>query len=176
MSDMSLKTKASLVSEAVFAETYGGIYEHSPWVAEGAWAARVGENIDTVTGLHGAMKATMASADDGKKMQLICAHPDLSGNLAVAGELTAASKSEQAGAGLDHCTTAEFEEFQTLNTAYKNKFGFPFIVAVKGHNRHSILSAFRARLTNTPAIERKTALQEINRIAHFRLMELVGNS
>ena len=176
MTDAPLKTKASRVRKEKFLDTYGGIYEHSPWVTEGAWTTRAGESLDTVDGLHGAMKAALAGADETKQMQLICAHPDLAGKLAVAGELTAASRAEQAGAGLDRCIVDEFEEFQTLNTAYKAKFGFPFIIAVKGHDRHSILEAFRARLANTPAIERKAALQEINRIGYFRLMELVENS
>lgn len=176
VSDVPLKIKASATSERTFLEAYGGIYEHSPWVAKGAWTARDGSNLDTVGGLHGAMEVTVAAADEASQLKLIGAHPDLAGKLAVAGELTAASRSEQTGAGLDRCTKQEFEEFQNLNSAYKEKFGFPFIIAVKGHDRHSILKAFRTRLPNDRAIERETALQEINRIGHFRLMELVENS
>ena len=172
MCDAQLNIKASEASKATFVKAYGGIYEHSPWVAEGAWAARKGESLDTLNGLHAAMASALASASETKQMKLICAHPDLAGKLAVAGELTAASKSEQAGAGLDRCTQEEFEEFQRLNAAYKEKFGFPFIIAVKSHDRHSILAAFRARLNNDRETEFRTALEEINRIAFFRLAEL----
>ncbi len=167
-----LKIKASDVDEEKFLKAYGGIYEHSAWVARGAWTMRQGKNIDTIDGLHGAMMKTLDAATEADKMSLICAHPDLAGKLAVGETLTAESKSEQTGAGLDQCNTQEFAKFQSLNTAYKAKFGFPFIIAVKGHDRQSILAHFRARLMNDRETEFKTALNEINKIALFRLQQL----
>ncbi len=153
-------------------EAYGGIYEHSPWIAEAAWLANNGDNLDTADALLNTMQNAVKAADEPAKLRLICAHPDLAGKAAVRGELTDESKSEQKGAGLDACTPEEFEEFQTLNRAYKQKFGFPFIIAVKGHDRHSILAAFRARLNHDRALEFKTALTEIHKIASFRLADL----
>lgn len=153
-------------------DVYQGIYEHSGWIALGAWAAMSGHNLDTVQGLHREMMRTVDRASEAGKMTLICAHPDLAGKLAVGEELTAESKAEQAGAGLDACTEEEFEEFHKLNRAYKEKFGFPFIIAVKEHDRHSILSAFRARVNNDRQQEFETALAEINKIAYYRLKEL----
>ncbi len=167
-----LKAKPSALKHDEFMNLYGGIYEHSAWIAEGAWQAKDGNNIDTVDTLHTAMKSTIQAADDADKMRLICAHPDLAGKLAISDELTAESKSEQAGAGLHLCSPDEFEEFQTLNSSYKTKFGFPFIIAVKGLDRHDILSAFRARINHDRETEFHTALEQIDRIAHFRLCDL----
>lgn len=172
MNDPQLKIRASIVDEATFLDVYGSIYEHSPWVAEGAYAARHGNPVDTAESLARAMAAVVAAAPEGDQLRLICAHPDLAGKLGIAETLTEASKSEQAGAGLDRCTAEEFEEFQSLNSAYKEKFGFPFIIAVKGHDRLSILAAFRARIHNDRPKEFKTALAEIDRIGLFRLMDL----
>ncbi len=167
-----MKQRPSQISQDEFLAVYGGIYEHSVWIAEAAWATKNSGNLDTVQGLHGAMKTAISDADHDAKMRLICAHPDLAGKLAVNGELTEESKSEQAGAGLDRCTQEEFEEFQTLNNTYKTKFGFPFIVAVKGIDRIAILSNFRARINNNIETEFNTALEQIDRIAFFRLSDL----
>lgn len=171
---MMLRERPSDISHDRFTELYGGIYEHSHWVAEAAWQERSGDSLDSVAGLHAAMAAAVDAADEGKQERLICAHPDLAGKAAIRGELTAESKAEQSGAGLDSCTAEEFAEFQSLNKAYKSKFGFPFIIAVKGHNRHSILAAFRARLNNEREREFKTALGEIHKIARFRLEALAA--
>lgn len=167
-----LKVKASEVDQETFLETYRGIYEHSAWIALGAWAARSGGDLDTVGGLHREMVNVIGTASEAGKMTLICAHPDLAGKLAVSDELTRESKAEQAGAGLDSCSAEEFTEFQSLNKAYKEKFGFPFIIAVKVHDRHSILANFRARINNDREKEFNTALEEINKIALFRLQAL----
>lgn len=167
-----LKIRPSQIEKDVFMATYGGIYEHSPWIADAAWQKKVGSNLDTVAALHGAMRTAVEDAEEGSKLRLICAHPDLAGKAAVRGDLTSESISEQKGAGLDACTPEEFAEFQTLNKAYKQKFGFPFIIAVKGHDRHSILAAFRARLNNDRAREFETALNQIHKIAGFRLAHL----
>lgn len=149
-----------------FVETLADIFEHSPWVAEGAYPARPFANIDA---LHRAMVAVMEGADDDAQLALIRAHPDLAGKAARAGVVTEASKSEQAGAGLDQLSDAEFARFHELNERYKATFGFPFILAVKGHDKHSILAAFERRLEHTPSQEKHTALTEIAKIARFRL-------
>ncbi|MCK0070819.1 2-oxo-4-hydroxy-4-carboxy-5-ureidoimidazoline decarboxylase [Kordiimonas laminariae] len=167
-----MKQRPSEISETEFMVTYGVIYEHSPWIAKGAWEAKDSGNLDTLQGLHNAMKKAVADGSDEAKMRLICAHPDLAGKLAISGELTEESKSEQAGAELDRCTPEEFEEFQTLNADYKTKFGFPFIVAVKGMDRTEILAHFRARINNDRETEFATALEQIDRIAFFRLSDL----
>jgi len=144
-----------------FMQKYGGVYEHSPWIAEAAFAA-CAQGIDAI---HAAMKAAVDAAPRDKKLALICAHPDLANKA----KMTAESVSEQKGAGLDQCTAEEFAEFQHLNAAYKEKFGFPFIVAVKGMTRHDILNAFRTRLHNDVETEFETAIAQIHRIARFRL-------
>jgi len=172
MDGARLKVKASEVDEATFLKTYGGIYEHSLWVTEGAWAARTGDNLDSIAGLHAAMTAVVEAAEESKKMALLCAHPDLAGKLAVGEVLTADSRSEQAGAGLDTCSAEEYEELQSLNSAYKEKFAFPFIIAVKGHDRQSILAHFRARLLGDRETEFKTAIVEVHKIARIRLNQL----
>ena len=151
-----------------FVEAYGNIYEHSPWIAEGAYAQR--DNLHTVVELHAAMKAAMAAATKDKKLALIKAHPDLA--CAEGVKLTEASVSEQQGAGLKECTPGEYAAFQQLNAEYKTKFGFPFIVAVKGLNRQEILEMFRARILHDADDEFEMALEQIDRIAYFRLMAL----
>ncbi len=170
MTDMKLKE--SLCDRGTFTAAYGGVYEHSPWVAETAWNQRTGASIDTLESLRTMMRDVVEQGSEAQQMTLICAHPDLAGKAAVAGNLTKESRSEQSGAGLDQCTPDEFDEFQTLNAAYKTKFGFPFIIAVKGHDRHSILAAFRARLNHDREREFRTALDEIHKIAGFRLADL----
>jgi 2-oxo-4-hydroxy-4-carboxy-5-ureidoimidazoline decarboxylase len=172
MDQTPLKIKASAADKDTFLNAYGGIYEHSAWIALAAWAMRSGNNLDSVGGLHHKMMQAIRGASEANKMTLICAHPDLAGKLAVGETLTVESTSEQAGAGLDRCSAAEFEEFQSLNTAYKTKFGFPYIIAVKGHDRTSILANFRARLHNDRETEQKTALAQIDKIALFRLQQL----
>ncbi|WP_417450332.1 2-oxo-4-hydroxy-4-carboxy-5-ureidoimidazoline decarboxylase [Kordiimonas sp.] len=171
---MILRERPCDLSHEQFLELYGSIYEHSRWVAEGAWAKRGDKNLNSVDGLHSVMADVVNAASEEQQERLICAHPDLAGKAAVRGELTAESKAEQSGAGLDACTPAEFNEFQSLNKAYKNKFGFPFIIAVKGHNRHSILAAFGARLNHNREREFKTAINEIHKIARLRLEALAG--
>jgi OHCU decarboxylase len=118
------------------------------------------------------MAGVLAGADREAKFALIRAHPDLAGKAAVAGDLTADSASEQAGAGLDRCSPEEFARFQDLNAAYKGKFGFPFIIAVRGLGRTEILDAFERRIANDPEAEFATAIEQINRIARMRLAAL----
>ncbi|MBO0334158.1 2-oxo-4-hydroxy-4-carboxy-5-ureidoimidazoline decarboxylase [Sneathiella sp. CAU 1612] len=155
-----------------FIGKFGGVYEHSPWVAERAWVHGITEKHDEIEELADLMARIVADADELEKHTLIKAHPDLAGKAAVKGELTAASTSEQAGAGLDNCTAEEFAIFQDYNAAYKKKFGFPFIMAVKNSDRRKILAGFEARLQNSVEEEFATALAEIDKIARFRLAEL----
>ena len=170
MDDKALTKKPSDLSLGEFIREYGGIYEHSPWIAEGAYTARA--NIATVVALHTAMKTAVANAPRDKKLALIKAHPDLACAPFEAAKLTQSSVSEQKGAGLNQCTAEEYAEFQKLNADYKKKFGFPFIIAVKGLNRLDILKEFRRRMNNAPDEEFNTALGQIDRIAYFRLMAL----
>ncbi len=171
MSRFQTLTPSSLSREDFF-NVFADIYEHSPWVAEKAFDLGQDESINDVDGLHQRMADLMLSADHATQLALINAHPDLAGKAAVRGELTASSTSEQAGAGIHECTAEEFARFTELNNAYKAKFGFPFIMAVKGSNRHQILAAFEERIHNSPEQEFARALAEINKIALFRLQQL----
>ena len=153
-----------------FVELFGGVFEHAPWVAEEAFAAAPFQDVEA---LHGAMVDALRRAPRPRQLALIRAHPDLAGRAAIRGELSAASSAEQAGAGLDQCTKAEFERFRDLNDEYKRKFGFPFILAIKGRSRAEILAAFERRLGNPPEAEFEEALNQIARIARFRLEQLV---
>ncbi len=154
-----------------FVDRFGGVFEHSPWVAEGAWDA--GLNPDSAGELHARMCAVLRAAGREKQMAVLLAHPDLAGKLAVTGELTAESTSEQAGAGLDRCSPGEFGKFQALNAAYRGKFRFPFIIAVKGLTRGEILSAFGERAGNDPEVEFAAALRQVERIALLRLEQML---
>ncbi|MFK3791560.1 2-oxo-4-hydroxy-4-carboxy-5-ureidoimidazoline decarboxylase [Pseudomonas piscis] len=164
--------KPSTLDRAGFIEAFADIYEHSPWVAEKAHDLGLDASIDQIEGLHQRMSDILLSADHARQLALINAHPDLAGKAAIQGELTAASTNEQAGAGIHQCTAEEFQRFTELNDAYKAKFQFPFIMAVKGSNRHQILAAFETRIHNSVDTEFKCALAEINKIALFRLQTL----
>lgn len=156
------------LDRAGFVARYGGVYEHSPWIAEAVWdAGRVPDDPDA---LADAMAAVVEAAGEQAQLALLRAHPDLAGRLGVDDALTAESGAEQAGAGLDRCTPEEFAEFQRLNEAYRARFGFPFILAVKGHDRAGILEVFRRRVRNKPAAELREALGQVHRIARFRLL------
>jgi OHCU decarboxylase len=157
----------------LFVERFGGIYEHSRWVAEAAYDRGLGPEADTAAGLSQAMAAGAAAGTDEQKRALIAAHPDLAGRLARAKQLTADSTKEQASAGLDQLSAEELSRFTTLNDAYKQKFGFPFIIAVKGKRKEEIVAAFERRLANDPAAEFATALAEIDRIGALRLAEIL---
>jgi len=168
------RTPPSFLDRARFLELFGGVYEHSPWVAEGLFKAGIEPDHDRVDGLAEALAAMVEGAGEDRQLTLLRAHPDLAGKLAQAGDLTAESASEQAGAGLDQCTAEEFAELQTLNDRYKEKFGFPFILAVRGRSRAGILQAFRARVENSMADERREALDQVHRIARLRLHQIAG--
>ena len=153
-----------------FVERFGGMFEHSPWVAEGAWDA--GLNLASAADLHARMCAVLQAATQERQLGVLNAHPDLAGRLALAGQLTADSTAEQASAGLDKCSPEEFERLQALNEAYKAKFGFPFIMAVKGRPRAEIIQAFETRVENDADTEFSTALAQVERIAHLRLEQM----
>jgi OHCU decarboxylase len=148
-----------------FVQIFGGMYEHSPWAAREAWSPR----LERPGSIIAAMKKAVDRADDDHKDDLIKAHPDLVGKLALSGELTEASSREQTGAGLDQCSEDELQRFTDFNARYRDKFGFPFIIAVKGMNRSDILGQFAIRLKNDKITERKTALREIHKIARLRI-------
>ena len=150
-----------------FISRYGGVYEHSPWVAEQVASLAVG--IDDTATLAALMADCVDNADTERQLALIRAHPDLAGKARVAGELTPDSREEQASAGLDQCSKVEYEKFQALNEAYKQKFGFPFVMAVRGKTREEILEAFSRRLQNEADLEFETALEQIHEIARLRL-------
>ena len=153
-----------------FVSKFGALYEHSPWIAERAWHERP---FGSFAELHGAFVKVMYDAPLERQLALIRAHPDLAGKAAIAGELTHESAREQSSAGLDRLTPEEYEEFHRLNTAYREKFGFPLIVAVREHTRETILAGAGVRLEHSRSEEIETALGEIARIARLRLQELV---
>ncbi len=162
------------LSENEFVELFGGVYEHSPWIAQLTWQGGLDKTHDSVSKLAKALASTVDVADQVMQLKLINAHPDLAGRAARLGELTSESTSEQAGAGIDQCNQQEFEQFQHFNTAYRQKFKFPFVMAVKGSNRHLILAAFKERLDNDCQTEFKRAISEIHKIARFRLEEIAS--
>lgn len=155
-----------------FVSQFADIYEHSPWVAKQAWHQGINESHDIVENLHRLMADVLLNSEREAQLTLINAHPDLAGKAAVAGQLTEPSTEEQAGAGIHECNAEEFSRFNQLNDAYKEKFGFPFIKAVKGSNRFQILDAFETRIKNNPKQEFTQALIEINNIALFRLQAM----
>ena len=161
------------MTEREFLMRYGGIYENSPWVAEKAAPLVDGSaDIDVIARV---MVDCVDNASRERQLALICAHPDLAGKAAVAGELTDDSRSEQASASLDQCSPEEYERFQALNRAYRRKFGFPFVMAVRNCSRAQILAAFESRLENDYDEEFENALLEIHRIARLRLVALGAN-
>ena len=153
-----------------FVARFGSLFEHSPWVAEGAWLERP---FGSFAELYEAFVRTMYEAPRARQLDLMRAHPDLAGKVAVAGELTAESAREQASAGLDRLTPEEHEDFHRLNTAYRDKFGFPFIVCVRDYGKETILASAAARLGHSRSEEIETTLGEIAKIARLRLRDLV---
>ena len=155
-----------------FIAVFGGIYEHSPWVAEAVFDAGIGPEDADPLHLAGRMAVIVEAGSRDRQMALLRAHPELAGKLAIAGTLTAESTAEQVGAGLDQCSPDEFDAFQDLNRRYRDKFGHPFIIAVRGLDRAAILTAFRQRIRNSPDAEFTAALSEVHKIARLRLVQL----
>ncbi|CAM5182329.1 2-oxo-4-hydroxy-4-carboxy-5-ureidoimidazoline decarboxylase OS=Castellaniella defragrans OX=75697 GN=HNR28_002266 PE=4 SV=1 [Castellaniella defragrans] len=156
----------STLPQTEFSRALGAIFEHSPWIPERAWAARP---FSSVQALHQAMVDVVEHASAGEQLALITAHPELAGKEAAAGTLTSASTHEQRGAGLDQCSPDELERLRSLNAAYRKRFGFPFVIAVKGRSRYQIMEAIEERLHNDKETELSTCLDQIGQIARFRL-------
>lgn len=161
------------MDKASFVATYGGVFEHSPFIAERAFDA--GSMVEPLTadGVHGALVAVFRASSPEERLGILNAHPDLAGKLAIAGGLTEDSRKEQAGAGLDRLSAQEHARFTALNTAYVEKFGFPFIIAVKGLTKDDILAAFERRIDNSREEEFATACGQVERIALLRLKSLL---
>jgi len=168
-STVSLDQVNSLSHED-FVATFGDIAEHSPWVAEKAAAERP---FADRRAMAEAFIDALLTAGEPEKLALIRAHPDLAGRAAIAGDLAEESKREQASAGLDQLTDDERARFSALNEAYQARFGFPFVMAVKGRSKDEIMAAFERRLQHDRARELRTALEQIERIALLRLNELL---
>ncbi len=148
---------------------FGGVFEHSPWITRAVWDSGLAGRHDTATGLHQAFGEVIRQSGQEEKLALLCAHPELAVGISNNEQLTESSQREQLGAGLDRCNPEEFSDFRKLNHSYREKFGFPFIMAVKGRNRHDILESFRARLKNTGDEEFRTAVGQVIRIGRFRI-------
>jgi len=159
------------LSTGAFVTALGQVFEHSPWVAERVSKKRPFKTLDE---LHETMIAAVWSAPAATQTALLRAHPELAGKAALRGELTAESTLEQSGAGLSHCSPDELAKLTALNAAYNAKFGFPFILAVKGYDRVGILREFERRLDRDPSIEFEEALKQVARITRFRLEALLG--
>lgn len=161
------------MDRADFVQRFGGVFEHSPFIAERAFDGGMIEEPLTALDVHDAMAAMFRTASQDERLGVLRAHPDLAGKLAIAGRLTEDSKREQAGAGLDRLSAAEHARFTELNTAYVEKFGFPFIIAVKGLTKDDILAAFETRIANSRDEEFDTACQQVEKIARLRLESLL---
>jgi beta-ureidopropionase / N-carbamoyl-L-amino-acid hydrolase len=176
---LSLAALNAATDAAQFASLLDGIYEHSPWIAQAAFALRPAAGFASLAALKQALVSALRSAAQPQQLALIRAHPELAGKAMVAKALTAESSGEQQRAGLTQCSPEEFAQLQQLNAAYNAKFGFPFILAVRGPRgqgltRQQIISHFARRLEQQPDIEFAEALRQIHRIAELRLSELFG--
>lgn len=167
--------RPSRMDQTAFVAAFGGIFEHSAWVAERAFDLELGPAHDSAGGLHNALCRAFRTATDAERLGVLQAHPDLAGKLAAAKRLTAESTREQASAGLDALTDAERARFSALNIAYVERFGFPFIIAVKGLTKQAILDAFERRIGNERAEELTTACRQVERIALLRLRDILPN-
>ncbi len=159
------------LSREDFLRVIGPIFEHSPWIAELTWAKRP---FASAGALHRAMCETVLASDEPKKLALIRAHPDLAGRAARAGTLTAASTREQASGGLDELSEEEAARFDRYNRAYRERFGFPFVICARQNKKEAMLAGFERRLKNSPPQEIETALAEIFKIAELRLGDLIA--
>jgi 2-oxo-4-hydroxy-4-carboxy-5-ureidoimidazoline decarboxylase len=151
-------------------QSLGGVFEQSPWVAERAWSMRPFGSVDE---LHAAMTTVVRQASRTEQLALLRAHPDLAGKAARAGAMTGASIAEQSSAGLDRLSDEEYARFGRLNAAYRERFGFPFIIAVRKHEKAAILAAFDRRLGHTTEEEIEAALEQVFDITRLRLHRLV---
>jgi OHCU decarboxylase len=165
--------RPSEMSQQRFVELYGSIFEHSPWIAERAHGLELGKAHDCAAGVHNALCRIFRTASYQERHDVLTAHPDLAGKLAAAGRLTAESTSEQSSAGLDMLTDEERATFTSLNDAYVAKHGFPFIIAVRDHDKASIMANFHRRIDHSTEVEFEEACKQVERIAEFRLGDLL---
>lgn len=161
------------MDRAAFVQKFGGIFENSPWVAEKAWENRPFANLDD---MHAAMVAAAKYAPAAMQLALLQSHPDLAGKEAEAGTMTASSVAEQASAGLNALSHTEMARISDLNAAYKKKFGFPFIIAVRMHTKEGILFEFNRRLQNDTQTEFANDLENVYIITRLRLNKLLDAS
>ncbi len=167
------RERPSQMEREAFVSEFGSIFEHSPWIADRAFDLELGPAHDCAAGVHNALCRIFRTSSEDERLGVLTAHPDLAGKLAAAGRLTAESTSEQSSAGLDMLTDEERETFTRLNTEYVEKHGFPFIIAVRDHNKASIMEAFRRRIHNDRETEFDEACRQVERIAQFRLQDLL---
>ena len=161
------------MTQESFVNRFGGIFEHSAWIAQRAFQRGLSSAENTAEGLHAALAASFRAATPEERLGVLNAHPDLAGKLAQAKRLTPESTAEQASAGLDALTDEERQKFTDLNVAYVEKFGFPFIIAVKGLTKEQILAAFTTRINNDRETEFNTACSQVERIALYRLRDFL---
>lgn len=165
--------RPSEMDKGAFVKAYGGIFEHSPWIAERAWELDLCRAHDCAEGVHNLLARTFRAATSTERLEVLDAHPDLAGKLAAAKRLTQESTAEQASVGLDELTDAERSSFTELNEEYTTKHGFPFIIAVRDNNKDSILAAFKRRINNDSETEFAEACRQVERIAQLRLQEIL---
>jgi 2-oxo-4-hydroxy-4-carboxy-5-ureidoimidazoline decarboxylase len=163
--------KINALDRDAFVELLSALYEHSPWVAERTLADAPFVNEK---GLADSLAASVNTASEGERITLIRSHPELAGEKLRARALTDSSMSEQAGAGLNRLDPAEMEEWRGLNTAYRERFGFPFVICVRLHTKPEILAALRRRLARTRDEELAEAIGQIHDIARLRLADLLA--
>ena len=161
----------SHMNRAIFMERFGDVFEHTPQLAHAVHAAGLSPEHDSLEGLHAALSAALYRLPREAQIALVRAHPDLAGRVALADQLTADSKQEQASAGLDRLTGEELQQFSSLNERYRARFAFPFVMAIKGRTKSEILAAFAARVQNDPDAEFAEALRQIDAIARLRLAD-----
>lgn len=163
-------TEINAMDQEAFVGKFGGIFEKSPWVAEQAWSRKPFASVD---GMHAAMVAVVRYSPLPQQLALLQSHPDLAGKEAQAGAMTTSSVAEQASAGLNALSHAEVEQISSYNAAYKAKFGFPFIIAVRMHTKEGIFFDFKQRLANDTQTEFQNDLQNVYAITRLRLMALL---
>jgi len=162
-----------MMSRPIFIKVFGGVFEHSPWIADRAFSQKYNKPCDDAFSLHQVLVTMFRRASDRERLAVLKAHPDLAGKLARAGRLTPDSTAEQANAGLDLLTDGERETFSELNETYTMKHGFPFIIAVRDHDKASILRAFHQRVGHDHETEFGEACRQVERIAFLRLRDML---
>ena len=170
---MTKKIIPSELTETEFLATFGGVFEKSSWIAEALCQSGMVEAYNSADGLHNAMAGIFKASTLERRLNVLLAHPDLAGKLAQRGELTPESTNEQKSAGLDQLNPEEFRQFQKLNTAYMDKHGFPFIIAVKGLTKSEILNQFKKRVNNSNSAEFDEACMQVEKIAKLRIAEIL---